>query len=190
MKKKNFLEEMYPYDPASRTFTIPISIERYAELYNHLDPSPIPLRDLAPDLVDYLHQCSIEIPNRYAVTLNLGIRADERDLQSEKEIQTSLCTFYKHEMLREKSETHRRLIDALKYLAISFLCLVGYFAIDRIAGTILLLNLLKEAVLIGGWLFMWETITVSLIEVDKNVQAMKKFERLVRAKIDFKYTAE
>jgi len=190
MKKKNFLEEMYPYDSVSRTFTIPITVECYTEIYNHLDPSPVPLRDLAPDLVDYLHQCSIEIPNRYAVELNLGIRADGCDLQSEKEIQTSLRIFYKHETLREKSETHRRLGDALKYLAISCLCLAGYFTIERAAVTTLFLELLKEAVLIGGWLFMWEAITVSLIEVDKNVQAMKKFERLVRAKINFTYSAE
>lgn len=62
--------------------------------------------------------------------------------------------------------------------------------IDPIGPTTFFLNLIHEAVLIGGWLFMWEAITVSLIEVDKYVQARKKFERLVHTKIEFTYTAK
>jgi hypothetical protein len=188
MNKKNYLQEMYPYDPGNRTFTIPVSIEHYGEIYNHFDPSPIPLRDLTPDLVEYLNQCSAEIPNRYQVLINLGISMEGRDAHCEKDCQNSLQTYFKHETLREKVEIKRRLSAATKYLAIACLCLAGYFVIDLIGATTFFLNLIQEAVLIGGWLFMWEAITVSLIEVDKNVQAMKKFERLIQTKIEFTYT--
>jgi hypothetical protein len=187
MKTKNFLEEMYPYDNESHTFTILLSIDQYADFYNKLDPSPVPLRDLAPDLVDYLNQCSTEIPNRFLLSINLAINEDMRDPQLETDCQNSLITYFKHETLREKSEIKRRRTDAAKYLAISFLCLVANFALNRITVTAIFWDLLREAVLIGGWVFMWEAITVLLIEVDKYVQAMKKFERLVQTKIIFTY---
>jgi hypothetical protein len=190
MKGKNPLTEMYPYDPESHTFTIPISIEGYDEIYNQLDPSPVPYRDLAPNFVDYLNQCSTEIPTRYPLLISLGIRGDVHDPSDEKDCRNSLMTYYKHEVLREKSEIQRRRVDAAKYLAISFFCLAAYIAFDRIETSSFFLGLLHEAVLIGGWLFMWEAITVSLIEVDKYVQAKKKFERLVRTKINFSYTSK
>jgi hypothetical protein len=46
---------------------------------------------------------------------------------------------------------------------------------------------LREAVLIGGWLFMWEAVTLNFIEMDEYHQEIKKYTRLIGAKVAFHY---
>ncbi len=93
-------------------------------------------------------------------------------------------------MFVEKSEIRRRRGDALKYLLVSFLCLSFYVVTERLGLNNFFLNLLTEAVLIGGWLFMWEAVTVNFIEMDKYNQNIKKLKRLIQAKMNFSYALE
>jgi hypothetical protein len=58
----DMLREIYPYDPQTKGFTILARVGHYDDFFNPLDPSLAPARDLAPDLVEYLNQCSDEIP--------------------------------------------------------------------------------------------------------------------------------
>ena len=187
MNDQEYLQEIYAFDPGARTFTIPVSIERYDDFSTRLDPSPAPKRDLATEVVEYLNQCSNEIPCRYPISIQLQIRADERDAQREQDCLESLRLFFRHEMFVEKSEIRRRRGDALKYLLVSFLCLSFYVVTERLGLNNFFLNLLTEAVLIGGWLFMWEAVTVNFIEMDKYNQNIKKFKRLIQAKMNFSY---
>ena len=46
-------------------------------------------------------------------------------------------------------------------------------------------NLLHEALLIGGWVFMWEAVTLNFIEMDGYIQEISRFRRLITAKVTF-----
>jgi hypothetical protein len=76
---------------------------------------------------------------------------------------------------------------ALKYLLVSFACLASAILGEGWSSTGFAGNLLHEALLIGGWVFMWEAVTLNFIEMDSYTQEINKFKRLIRAKVTFNY---
>jgi|WetSurMetagenome_2_1015567.scaffolds.fasta_scaffold105814_2 hypothetical protein len=190
MNDQEDLQETYPFEVGTRTYTIPVSIEHYQDFTTDMDPSPAPTRDLAIELVDYLNQCSDEIPCRYPISLHFHIRADTRDMLSEKICMDSLRNFFQHEVYVGKSEIRRKRVEALKYLLVSFLCLSIYVVSDKFGSASFFPDLFREALLIGGWVFMWETVTINFIEMDKYYQNIKKLKRLIEAKVIYTYTME
>jgi hypothetical protein len=181
------LREIYPYDPQTRTFTILARVSHYDDFFNPLDPSPAPARDLAPDLVEYLNQCSDEIPSKYPVVLSLQVQLSACDTRREQECMASLQTFYRHEIFVSQAEIRRKRGGSLKYLLIAFLCLAISSMSSQLSLEGFFWGLLREAALIGGWLFTWEAVTLNFIEMDKHYQEIKKYKRLIGAKMSFSY---
>jgi hypothetical protein len=181
------LREVYEFDPQTRTFTIPIRVNHYDNFFNPLDPSPAPARDLSPELVDYLNQCSDELPYKYPVVISLHVHKAAREAQSEQECLASLRTFYQHEIIVSQAQIRRKRGEALKYLSISFICLAFSVLSEGWSLEAFIWRVLREAVLIGGWLFMWEAVTLNFIQMDVHHQEIKKYRRLIGAKASFTY---
>jgi hypothetical protein len=190
MNVEKNLSEIYPFDAESRTFTVPAAVDRYDGLFNALDPSPAPARDLVTELVAYLEQCSDEIPLKYPLKISIRIRAEARSAAREQECTASLRTNYRHEMLVTLAEISRRRWNSLRYVLASLLCLAFYIWAESWPMGGFLWDVFHEAVLIGGWVFMWEAVSVNFIQVDEKIQQKKKYERLTRAEIVFLYEDE
>ncbi len=187
MNDLKFLQEIYPYDPDKHKFTIPISIACYDEFFSRLDPSPAPKRDLSPELVEYLDQCSREIPSRFEISIDLTISQEACNPDRERDCLGSLQRFFQHQIYMEKSEIQRQRLDALKYLLVSLLCLSADIASGGLGSNSLPGNLIHEALQIGGWVFMWEAITINFLQTDQHNQAIRKLKRFIQSKIHFSY---
>ena len=181
------LREIYPYDTSTRTFTIPARVSHYDDFFNPMDPSPAPARDLAPELVEYLNQCSDEIPYKYPIVISMQVQNDAPDEHREQECRASLQTFYQHGIFVSQAGIQRKRGKALKYLLISFSCLTTYIISSPWNMEAFFWSLLREAVLIGGWVFMWEAVTLNFIEMDGYYQEIRKYKRLIGAKVCFIY---
>ena len=181
------LREIYPFDPQTQTFIILTRLGHYADFFNPLDPSPAPTRDLSADLVDYLTQCSDEIIDKYALLISLELQDEIRDLQREKECLESLRSFFHHEVFVTQAHIRRNRAQALKYLLVSFACLALTLLGESWSAAGFVGSLLHEALLIGGWVFMWEAVTLNFIEMDEYTQEIHKFQRLISAKVLFGY---
>ena len=181
------LGEIYPFDPHTRTFTIPARLGQYADFFNPMDPSPAPARDLSLDLVEYLNQCSDEIPGKYPLTVSIEIQNEPQAARQEQECLESLRSFYQHAIFVTQANIRRKRRQALKYLLVSFTCLAIYIISEQWNLSTFFWNLLREAVLIGGWVFMWEAVTLNFIEMDSHIQEIKKYRRLINAQIRFSH---
>jgi hypothetical protein len=187
MHNLDSLKEIYPFDPQTRSFTIPARLGKYDDFFNPMDPSPSPARDLAPELVEYLGQCSEEIPATYPLRIALEIQQEVCNAQREAECLASLRAFYQHLIFVTQAQVRRKRGRALKYLLVSILCLAAYLYAGQWDLAAFFWNLLKEAVLIGGWVFMWEAVTLNFIETDNQAEEIKKYRRLIGAGIFFIY---
>lgn len=187
MNSLDSLREIYAYDPKTRTFTIPVRLGYFSDFFNPIDPSPAPARDLSPELVGYLNQCSDEIGGHYLLAISLQIRHDLRDQHNEEECLNSLRSFYHHEIFITRSVIQRKRLMALKYALVSLSCLSAYVFSQSFTFSSFIWHLVQEAVLIGGWVFMWEAVTTNFIEMDDFQQELKRFKRLINAKVDFNY---
>lgn len=183
----DMLREIYPFDAQTNTFTIPARVANYADYFNPLDPSPSPARDLAPDLVDYLDQCSTEIPHKYELLIRLQVQNSPQDTLSEQDCTASLRTFYQHAIFVVQAQVRHVRGQALKYLLTSLACLAVTIVGEGMISTGFAGNLLHEALLIGGWVFMWEAVTLNFIEMDSYTQEIRRCRRLIAAKMIFSY---
>ncbi len=187
MSLMQYLRDSYPYDPQRKIFTIDAAVDTYDELYNYLDPSPSPSRDLAPDVVEYLNQCSEEIPLNYGIRIVIHIQEEPRKEDRERECLASIKTYYQHETILSRLDDRQTRIRSLRYVAFSLLCLTIYLLAKPWAGLSLVTTLLHEAFLVGGWVFMWEAVSINFIETDPPRLARQRFKRLVEAPIEFTY---
>ncbi len=187
MNDLDWLREIYPYDSKKRTFTIQARVSLYDDFFNPLDPSPAPARDLAPELVSYLNQCSDEILNKYQIEIALQVQNETRDIQREQECLKSLRTFYQHETFVSQNQIRRKRGLALRYILVSLTCLAAYIISEQWVTAAFIWSLLREAVLIGGWVFMWEAVTLNFLEMDTHYEEIKKYRRLIEAKAGFIY---
>ena len=187
MNKKSALFDIYPYDPATNTITIPVRLNSYADLYNPIDPSPAPSRDLSQDVVDYLLQCSSEVDLEYKIGLSIQIIQEDRDDHNESEGINSIRNFFTHEIFLTNNQIRRSRAAALKHLAVSLTCLTIYVLSEQVHLDGILFDIIKEAILIGGWVFMWESVTHNFIQIDPINEEIKRFDRLISAPIRFHY---
>ena len=190
MNDLKFLQEIYPYDSKKHKFTIPISITHYDEFFSRLDRSPAQKRDLSPELVEYLNQCSGELPSRFEISIDLNISQEACNPDRERDCQVSLQRFFQHQIYMEKSEIRRQRLDALKYLVVSLLCLSADIASGGLVSNTLPGHLIHEALQIGGWVFMWEAITINFLQTDQHYQAIRKLKRFIQAEIHFSYSED
>lgn len=187
MTNLNALREIYPYNPHTLTFTIPARVTSYDEFFNPIDPSPAPARDLTPELVDYLNQCSTEIPAQYELNIQLQVQNEFQSKQREQECLASLRVFYQHNIFVVQAQIRHMRGRAFKYLMISFACLAITILGENWSSTGFAGNLIHEALLIGGWVFMWEAVTLNFIEMDSFTQEIYKYRRLIAANVSFTY---
>ena len=183
-----YLVDVFPYDPEKHLFTIPVSVERYADLFNTWDPSPIHHRDLAPDLTTYLNNCSSEIPLPYRVGIVLTIRLDGLDSDSEQKTSLGLHNFFRYEanVIRQQLAMLRRW--SLKYALLSFFSIATSVLLTRLPGNNLLLDFIRTGFEIGGWVFLWEAIARNFIQADEINHSIRMLERLEQAEIQFEYS--
>jgi hypothetical protein len=187
MKNIDHLLNVYAYEPTTRTFTIPVSVARYTELFNIWDPSPTHSRDLSPDLMAYLNVCSGEIPFGYPVNLALTISEDTCEPEREKAIIDGMKHFFQYEIqvISQKIRQYRQ--RSIKYAVMSFISLMAAILLRSILTENVLLDYIREGFTIGGWVFLWEAISGNFIQIDIPRHSIKGLKRLHQANILFNY---
>ena len=190
MKNRPTLFDIYPYDPETNTVTVPMQVGSYNELYNPIDPSPAPTRDLSQEVVDYLNQCSEEIDESYKVRLTIEITSEDRNPTFETQCGYSIKNFYQHEIAITQNRIKRTRSSAFKHFLVSLACLTTYVVSYQFKLEGLVFDVIKEAILIGGWVFMWESVTHNFIQVAPIQDEIKRCQRLIDAPVIFLYSSE
>jgi hypothetical protein len=181
------LKEVYLYDEAHKRFTVRVLVRQYEDLFNRLDPTPIYQRDLAPDLLDFLQVCADEIPERYGVDLLIQVAEEDRDPPTEAQALEGLRHYFAYEQNVLRLQENRARQRALRYVLISFLSISAAMLL-RIPPGNLLFNFLREGLTIGGWVFLWEAISVSFIQSSERVRMQHFYHRMQTAQVTFRYS--
>ncbi len=182
-----YLKNAYPYDSENNSFTIRISVEDYFSLFNVLDPTPFSIRDLSPDVIDFLNTCSNDIPLKYAVKLEINIGNCQKDDKLEQEIQQGFKHYFDYIVNIEQEKIRRSRSRMGKYVLMSFFFITCSALLSRITAENFMVNFLREGCLIGGWVFLWQAFDMNFIRMDEIKDALKQYMRLASAKVTFSY---
>ena len=153
--------------PEDHSAVIELRVRELNQLFNPLDHSPFREQDLLPTVEQYIVESAEELRPR--VPLALLVHLDQRgDSGAESAIETAVHAHF----ARSAAHHLRRRRDLLRQgrisLGIGMLFLVGVFllgqAVSRMLGQGTWPTLLRESLLIGGWVAMWRPLEIFLYD--------------------------
>jgi len=173
---------------SSKPGTIEVRLRSVDQLFNSMDPSPFIERDLAHDAEGFIVSWAREHSHEARLHLVLHlIVAPEASGHPRAEVAQAIRNYFAyHERLKrlELRELFRRGRSSLA-IGLGFLtvCLLAVRALEPYESAPLL-GVVRESLLIGGWVAMWRPLEIHLYEWWPIVRAVRIDARLAAATIE------
>lgn len=185
--EKNSFEKIYERDEVTKGFIISVAIEKYADIFNELDPAPFRKRDLDNDLRVYLEESSLDIPLKHKIVLQFNIANDPKEPEKERRIKSGLETYFTFVRNELETKIRKSREKSAIYTISSFLLLAtSYFLRTSLIGGTVLATLF-EGITIVGWVFLWEALSTLLFKNRDIRQRHGHYKRLSNASIVFQH---
>lgn len=164
-----FLQSFYPYNKTMSSFVIEIALDSYADIFNEYDHSPYKKKDLDPELTNYLNECSEDIPLEYHIILQFNLPKIQANNDKEKGVTDGLKAYYEFTTYNAHNEYKKLLFQSVFNVIIATVLLSFALLIDIIYGNNFILSVFKDGITVGGWVFLWQAITMLAFE-RKNIK--------------------
>ena len=175
---------------ATGSRVIEVRVAELRQLFNAIDPSPFRERDLDPRAEEFIVEWARDLPRDAPLALQVHVergagRADEATLLGEAI----------HEYFKSRAAGSRRTLRELFRrgrisLVIALAFLSASLALGDVIGNISgsgLAALLREGLLIGGWVAMWRPLEVFLYDWWPVLGEVRLLERLSRMPVRIVY---
>lgn len=164
---------------------IEIRIATLAQLFNSMDPTPFHHRDLDTAAESFLESWAAEFPqdSHFRIIVHIEDMPQEDPIAL---VTTAIHNHFDYKSVLAKRKLHVLLWEGRTSLLIGLgflgLCL---FAADFLSGFSdnQFLKILKESLLIGGWIAMWRPMQIFLYEWWPIVRRIKIYRHLGRASV-------
>ncbi|MDD3365777.1 MAG: hypothetical protein WCS59_01640 [Sphaerochaetaceae bacterium] len=180
---------LYRVNPETQRVIIDIAIDRYVDYFHEWDNAVFRKRDLHPELAEFLDLCSEEIPLRKALEINFCIKNRPLDVEKEKTISASYRNFYQAQLRMTGRQIMRLIRFATVLFVVAFCFIAGYTVIDKSNIFQLFPQVLLEGLVIGGWVFMWESLHIIFFETLDPMKRRRELKRFLSAAISFRAPA-
>jgi hypothetical protein len=186
-KKPNQIQNQYIFDKHRNAYLIEISLDDYDDVYNEWDPTPFKRRFIQEEFDYFIVSSSEDIPLIYNLIIVLYIPERKKDTNKEASVISAYRNYYSYAKQKVDKDRIKLKNKSASNFMISVLFLAtGYFI--KFGNSNVLLEIIKEGIFIGGWVFLWEFFTsISTTRKELNVN-YKMYERLYYSEIKFVYT--
>ncbi|MDX2239964.1 MAG: hypothetical protein NW224_04695 [Leptolyngbyaceae cyanobacterium bins.302] len=187
MKKADDLfGEIYRIDQDTDRYMIEIALDRYADIFSTWDPAPFKRRAMDPDLELYLEGSSDEISSRYPIELYFTLPAGSRNAAIEDETRYGLRNVFIFKIYLIKKELGKTNALILRYVLLGFIFLwIGTVSFKHPSDNVWL-SLVADALIIGGWVFLWEAVSLFFFTNRELYQRYRTYRRLQNAPVIFR----
>ena len=171
-----------PTDPS----TIQVRIHDLRQLFNSIDPSPFRERDLDPDCEEFIVSWAREMaPDR---DLRVEIRIDREQPAPElaADVPSAVRSHFAREASLEDLRRRRIMREGRPSLAIGLVVLVFCeiaAALVPVATLGTAGEILRDSLIIAGWVVMWHPLEILLYGVWPVVSERRLLERLATADV-------
>jgi len=176
-----------PCDPQHGV--IVVRVQDFTQLFNSLDPSPFLERDLDDDLVDYITSWAREIPPDRPLQLQVQLRQPPKHKDDAQLLHTAIRNQFANSAQLKRNELRQLMRRGRLSLAIG----LGVLATATIASELVelagdepLLRLLRDGLIIGGWVAMWRPLEILLYDWWPVRAEQRLHERLRDAEVDIR----
>ena len=165
---------------------IDVQVHDIQQLFNSLDPTPFPDRDLDADAEEFIVGWALEHPSHLPILLRVHLREQPRDAGALAHIGPDIQRYFAYRAQVIQRQLHQLLRVGRTSLAVGLLCLtlavVGASLIARL-GEDAWVSLLRESMVIGGWVAMWRPLQIFLYDWWPIRRHRVLCERLSRAEV-------
>ena len=166
---------------------IDIRLRNARQLFDGRDPAPFRERDLDQNAVDYIYSAAEEIAVPKPLKLVLFLEEPPAGSLSVAEIEAAIRAHFEH----ESAQANRRLRQQRRFghvaLALGLSVLIGLLTLAEMALRLppgQARDILREGLVITGWVAMWRPLEVLLYDWWPLVQTRKHIARILAAQID------
>jgi hypothetical protein len=177
---------------ASDSRIIEVRVTELRQLFNAIDPSPFRERDLDPHAEQFIVEWARDLPRDAPVALRVHLeraagRADEATLLGQ-----AVHQYFK----ARAAGTRRTLRELFRRGRISLVIALAFLAVALAVGDLIgnmsdsgFATILREGLLIGGWVAMWRPLEVFLYDWWPIQGDVRLYERLSRMPVRIEYDA-
>ncbi|WP_126147985.1 hypothetical protein [Synechococcus elongatus] len=185
MQNQPGFQQVYSQNRANGCYVIEIALDQYSDIFNEWDPAPFKRRDLDPYLQQYLEESSDEIPLRYPLEICFQLPQKSRDRPLEKTVCDGFqnCLAFRLYLLSQEQQRLNRYILLFVLAGFSLIGSATLFR-DRLGETILI-STLVEGVVVSGWVFLWEAVSLIIFKKRELRHRYRSYQRLQQAPIIF-----
>ena len=167
------------------SFVVEVALNSYADIFNDFDPSPYRKKDLNPELMDYLNECSSDIPLDYPLILQFKIPKNQLDAAEEKRVKDGLKAYYAFSRYEAYTNYKKLIYQSILNVLISTFLLSFSIMINFFYPGNLFLSVVEACITVGGWVFLWQAITMVVFERKSYKKRFLTFKRFNEALINF-----
>jgi hypothetical protein len=171
--------------------TIQVRIHELRQLFNTIDPSPFRERDLDPDCEEFILAWAREIPPDRPVRIEIRVDRERPPPTLLADVVAAVRSHFAREASLQDLRRRRILREGRFALAIGLAALVlciGAATFVPSAGT--LTQILRESLVIAGWVVMWHPLEVLLYGVWPVARERRLLERLAAAEVELSTPVE
>lgn len=172
---------------------IRLRVRDVTQLFNSFDPDPFIDRDLDNDAIDFIVSWAREIPARTPLELVVEITEPRRTIDYHEVIAGAICNNFgqmaelaKHDF-RELMRRGRVSL-AIGLAVLAFAVGLGDLVARRVDSAFG--DVVRESVLIGGWVAMWRPIEIFLYDWWPLLRRRRDYERLRDMPVTVRLLAE
>jgi hypothetical protein len=171
-----------PTEPA----TIQVRIHELRQLFNTIDPSPFRERDLDPDCEEFIVAWARELPRDRPLRVEILIDRERPPPELLQDVVAAVHGHFEREAGLQDFKRRRILREGRLALAIGLVALVACIGAATLGpwarlGT--LGEILRESLIIAGWVVMWHPLEVLLYGIWPVVRERRLLERLATAAV-------
>jgi hypothetical protein len=176
---------------ASNAQVIELHVAELRQLFNAMDPAPFHARDLDPRAEEYIVSWARELPREAPLALLVHLDRAAGPPDEVAVLRTAIQQFFADRGVDARRRLRQLFHRGRVSLVIGLAFLAGALVASELIGKYLqpsgFLNLLRESLLIGGWVAMWRPIEVFLYDWWPIRAEARLFDRLAAMPVSVKY---
>ncbi len=163
---------------------IEVRIDHLDELVDERDPTPSPGKDLNPYVSEFVLSWARELPSDLEVGIRLHVGESVEDSRAAK-AERAMQAAFRYETGIEERKLHAMFREGRASLAIGLVALaISIFASEAIAADEGALLIVKEGLIVAGWVAMWKPIHLYLYDWWPIRREIRMYRRLAEAPVE------
>lgn len=188
MRVENYFNGVDNINKRTLNYIINLKIHKYNDIFDNLDDSPLKLRNINKNIQLYLKDSFANIPSKNSTGISFHITGEKKNKVMEESIMHALQRCCLRRLKTKRSELKSSNIDTVIYVLTSVLLLSVGFDLETIfIKKSVLLSTVLEGVNIGGWIFLWEAISMLLFKSKDINSEIQEIHRILSSNVSFTY---